>query len=320
MSILVVAEHDGAHARPGSSSALAVARDLAAHSGERVELLVIGRGLAFVAADAARFAPVIVADHPLLANPTADRYAHIIADVAKAREAGSIVANSTTFAKDILPRASAMLSAAMAGDVTGYSFANGKLLLRRPMYAGSAMATVALTGRPLVITVRASAFPAAEPLAEPGERIVWSVVASTLPNHSEYVGLESRPTLRPELTEARVVVSGGRPFRTGEEFEKYVGRLADALNGAAGCTRALVDAGIAPNEWQVGQTGKVVAPQLYVALGISGAVQHLAGMKNSRVVVAVNTDAEAPMFSVATYGLVGDVRKIVPELIRELGK
>ena len=320
MSILVVAEHDGAHARPGSSSALAVARDLAAHSGERVELLVIGRGLAFVAADAARFAPVIVADHPLLANPTADRYAHIIADVAKAREAGSIVANSTTFAKDILPRASAMLSAAMAGDVTGYSFANGKLLLRRPMYAGAAMATVALTGRPLVITVRASAFPAAEPLAEPGERIVWSVDASTLPNHSEYVGLKSRPTLRPELTEARVVVSGGRPFRTGEEFEKYVGRLADALNGAAGCTRALVDAGIAPNEWQVGQTGKVVAPQLYVALGISGAVQHLAGMKNSRVVVAVNTDPEAPMFSVATYGLVGDVRKIVPELIRELGK
>ena len=318
--MLVVAEHDGAHVRPGSYSALAVARDLATHTGEQVELLVLGSGLESVAADAARFAPVMVVDHPLLANPTADRYAHIIADVAKAREAGSIVANSTTFAKDILPRASAMLSAAMAGDVTGYSFANGELLLRRPMYAGAAMATVALTGRPLVITVRASAFPAAEPLAEPGERIVWSVDASTLPNHSEYVGLESRPTLRPELTEARVVVSGGRPFRTGEEFEKYVGRLADALNGAAGCTRALVDAGIAPNEWQVGQTGKVVAPQLYVALGISGAVQHLAGMKNSRVVVAVNSDPEAPMFSVATYGLVGDVRQIVPELIRELGK
>ena len=318
--MLVVAEHDGAHVRPGSYSALAVARDLATHTGEQVELLVLGSGLASVAADAARFAPVMVVDHPLLANPTADRYAHIIADVANAREAGSIVANSTTFAKDILPRASALLNAAMAGDVTGYSFVNGELLLRRPMYAGAAMATVALTGRPLVITVRASAFPAAEPLAEPGERIVWSVDVSTLPNHSEYVGLESRPTLRPELTEARVVVSGGRPFRTGEEFEKYVGRLADALNGAAGCTRALVDAGITPNEWQVGQTGKVVAPQLYVALGISGAVQHLAGMKNSRVVVAVNSDPEAPMFSVATYGLVGDVRQIVPELIRELGK
>jgi len=320
MSILVVAEHDGAHARPGSFSALAVARDVATRSGERVELLVIGSGLDSVAADAARFAPVIVVDQPLLANPTADRYAQIIADVAKAREAGSIVANSTTFAKDILPRASALLSAAMAGDVTDYSFMNGELLLRRPMYAGAAMATVALTGRPLVITVRASAFPAAEPLAQPGERIVWNVDASTLPNHTEYVGLESRPTLRPELTEARVVVSGGRPFRTGEEFERYVGRLADALNGATGCTRALLAAGIAPNEWQIGQTGKVVAPQLYVALGISGAVQHLAGMKNSRVVVAVNSDPEAPMFSVATYGLVGDVRQIVPELIRELGQ
>jgi len=318
--MLVVAEHDGAHVRPGSSSALTVARDLAAHSGERVELLVIGSGLDSVAADAARFAPVIVADHPLLENPTADRYARIIADVAKARESGGIVASSTTFAKDILPRASALLGAAMAGDVTGYSFMNGELLLRRPMYAGAAMATVALTGQPLVITVRASAFPAAEPLAQPAERIVWRVDASTLPNHTEYVGLESRPTLRPELTEARVVVSGGRPFRTGEEFETYVGRLADALNGAAGCTRALVDAGIAPNEWQIGQTGKVVAPQLYVALGISGAVQHLAGMKNSRVVVAVNSDPEAPMFSVATYGLVGDVRQIVPELIRELGQ
>jgi electron transfer flavoprotein alpha subunit len=320
MSILVVAEHDGARVRFGSCSALAVARDLAAHSGELVELLVIGSGLDSVAGDAARFAQVIVADHPLLANPTADRYAQIIADVAQAREAGSIVANSTTFAKDILPRASALLSAAMAGDVTGYSFVNGELLLRRPMYAGAAMATIALTGRPLVITVRAAAFRAAQPLAQSGERIVWSVDASTLPNHSEYVGLESRPTLRPELTEARVVVSGGRPFRTGEEFEKYVGRLADVLNGAAGCTRALVDAGIAPNEWQVGQTGKVVAPQLYVALGISGAVQHLAGMKNSRVVVAVNSDPEAPMFSIATYGLVGDVRQIVPELIRELGQ
>ena len=281
---------------------------------------MLGSSLDSVAADAARFAPVIVADHALLANPTADRYARIIADVAQERDAVSIIANSTTFAKDILPRAAALLSAAMAGDVTGYSLVNGELLLRRPMYAGAATAVVTLTGRSQVITIRASAFPSAEPLDQPGECTVWNVDASTLPSHTEYVGLETRPTLRPELTEARVVVSGGRPFRTSEEFENYVGRLADALNGAAGCTRALVDAGIAPNEWQVGQTGKVVAPQLYVALGISGAVQHLAGMKNSRVVVAVNTDPEAPMFSIATYGLVADVRQIVPELIRELGK
>src|SRR5436190_23821273 len=191
MSIVVLVEHDGAHVRPGSFSALAVARDLAAHSGERVELLVLGSGLDSVASDAARFAPVIVVDHPLLANPTADRYAQIIADVAKARDAVSIIANSTTFAKDILPRAAALLSGAMAGDVTGYSFANRELLLRRPMYAGAAMAAVALTGQPQVITVRASAFPAAQPLAQPGERISWSVDASTLPNHIEYVGLQS---------------------------------------------------------------------------------------------------------------------------------
>src|SRR5262249_22270743 len=202
MSILVVAERDGTRIRPGAGSALTVARDLATPSGEPVELLVLGSRLDSVAVDAARFAPVIVADHPLLTNPTADRYAKVIADVAKAREADIIIANSTTFAKDILPRASAVLGAAMAGDVTGYSSVNGELQLRRPMYAGAAMATVTLTGRPLVITVRASAFPVAEPLTQPGERIGWSVDGSTLPNHIEYVGLESRPTRRPELTEA----------------------------------------------------------------------------------------------------------------------
>ena len=170
MTILVVAEHDGTKVRTGVYSALTVARDLAKNSGDNVELLVLGSGLDFVAADAARFAHVIVADHSLLTNPTADRYARIIADVAKARDAVSIIANSTTYAKDILPRAAALLSAAMAGDVMGYSFANGELLLRRPMYAGAAIAVVTLAGPPRVITVRASAFPSAEPLDQPGER------------------------------------------------------------------------------------------------------------------------------------------------------
>lgn len=320
MVILVVAEYDTAHVRPGSRSALGVARDLAARSGERVEWLVLGSGLDSVASDAARFAPVTVADHPLLVQATADRYARVIADVARAHEASVILANATTFAKDILPRAAALLGAAMAGDVTGYSFADGELLLRRPMYAGATTATVTLAGRPYIITVRASAFPPAEPLAKSGECVAWNVVAATLPNQIEYVGLESRPTMRPDLTEARVVVSVGRAFRSSEEFEQYVGRLADALKGAAGCTRALVDDGITPNEWQVGQTGKVVAPELYVALGISGAIQHLAGMKNSRIVVAVNSDAEAPIFSIANYGLVGDVRQITPALIEELNR
>jgi electron transfer flavoprotein alpha subunit len=320
MSLLVLAEHDGKLLRAGTRSALSLARDIAAHLDQQVEVLIMGSNLEPVAADASRFAPVIIADHPLLTNPTADNYARVIADVATSRNAEVVLASATTLAKDILPRATALLKGAMAGDVTGYSFEGGELLLRRAMYAGAVTATVMLTGSPMVMTVRAAAFRPAEPLPQLAERVPWAVDASTLPGRIEFIGTASRPTLRPELTEARVVVSGGRPFRSIEEFEECVGRLADTLNGAAGCTRALVDAGITPNEWQVGQTGKVVAPELYVALGISGAVQHLAGMKNSRVVVAVNSDPEAPVFSIATYGLVGDVRKVVPELIRELGR
>jgi electron transfer flavoprotein alpha subunit len=320
MSILVVAEHDGVQIRRGVRSVLSVARDLAARSNSSVELLLLGSGLEQAAASASRYASAVVADSPLLAKPAADRYARVIADVAKARGSEIVLAVCTSFAKDILPRAAALLNAAMAGDVTGYSFDQERLLLNRPVFAGSVTATVELLGKPFIITLRASAFDPAEPLASPAECHSWKVEASSLPNQIEYIHLESKPTSRPELTEARVVVSGGRPFRTSEEFETYVGKLADALQGAAGCTRALVDAGIAPNEWQVGQTGKVVAPQLYVALGISGAVQHLAGMKNSRVIVAVNSDPDAPVFSIATYGVVGDVRKFVPDLIRELGK
>ncbi len=318
MAILVVAEHDGARLRAGSLSALGMASQLAAHSGEEVEWLALGSGLDSVAADAARFGRVIVADDPCLAHPTADRYARVIADVAAARGDRTIVAAATTFSKDILPRAAALLEAAMAGDVVGFSHVSGELHLRRPVHAGAAIATVILADGPRLITVRASAFRPAELRASSSECLKWQVEVAVLPNPIEFVGLNSRPTSRPELTEARVVVSGGRPFRSAEEFEDCVGELATALNAAAGCTRALVDAGIAPNEWQVGQTGKIVAPELYVALGISGAVQHLAGMKNSRVVVAINTDMDAPIFSIANYGLVGDVRQVVPELIREL--
>jgi len=295
-----------------------MAFELAAHSSEAVEWLVLGSRLEAVATDAARYGTTIIADDPCLEHPTADRYARVIAEVAETRGARTVIAAATTFAKDILPRAAVLLGGAMAGDVISYSVVNDELLLSRPMYAGAAVATVALASGPRVITVRASAFRPAEPRSSSHERVAWPVTAASLPNQIEFVSLESRTTSRPDLTEARVVVSGGRPFRTVEEFEEYVGGLADALNAAAGCTRALVDAGIAPNEWQVGQTGKIVAPELYVALGVSGAIQHLAGMKNSRLVVAVNQDPEAPIFSIANYGLVGDVRQIVPELIREL--
>jgi electron transfer flavoprotein alpha subunit len=320
MSTLVVAEHDGTNIRTGTRSAVTVARELAEVGDGIVEMLVLGSVLESVEAEAKLFAPVIVADSPLLRHPTADRYARVIADVCVARATENIVAASTTFAKDILPRTAALLSASMVTDVNGFSYEGGQLCLRRPMYAGAITATVTLIGQPRIITVRATNFPPAPPMASKSGTIRWVVDESELPRQIEYVGLESRATSRPDVTEARVVVSGGRAFRTREEFEQYVGQLADAFGGATGCTRALVDAGIAPNEWQVGQTGKVVAPELYFALGLSGAVQHLAGMKNSRVVVAVNNDPDAPIFSVANYGLVGDVRLLVPQLIERLAK
>jgi len=320
MGILLVAEHDGTRLRNGSKSALGLALELATPTSEPVELLVIGANLDTVAADATQFGATIVADHPCLAHPTADRYAQLIAEVAKARSLTTLIAADTTFSKDILPRTAALLDAAMASGVTGYSRSDGEgeLLWRRPVYAGAALATVTLAPGPCIITVRASAFHPASPRSESSNRVDWPVNPATLPGATEFVAAESRATARPDLTEARVVISGGRPFRSAEEFEEHVGGLADALHGAAGCTRALVDAGIAPNEWQVGQTGKVVAPDLYIALGVSGALQHLAGMKNSRCVVAINSDPDAPIFSAANYGLVGDVRRIVPELIREL--
>jgi electron transfer flavoprotein alpha subunit len=318
MSALVVVEHDGTRIRLGSRSALTAAIGLLADEGARVELLVMGSNLDTVANEASRYGPTLVADSPLLSCPTADRYARVIADVCTARGSEVIVAASTTFAKDILPRAAALLRGAMAGDVTGYSREDGQLFLRRPVYAGAATATVKLTGRPMVLTVRASAFPAAQPTENSREVEYWPVDESSLPRQIERVGLESCDNGRPDVTDARVVVSGGRAFRTNVEFEQYAGGLADVLGGATGCTRALVDAGIAPNEWQVGQTGKIVAPELYVALGISGAIQHLAGMKNSRIVVAINSDPDAPIFDVANYGLVGDVRALVPQLIEQL--
>jgi electron transfer flavoprotein alpha subunit len=319
MGTLVVVEHDGSRLRAGSLSALAVARDLGPDDGP-VEMLLLGHGLAAVTADCSRYGPVVVADSEALAHPVADRYARVIAEVCTARNVGTVVASSSTFAKDILPRASALMRGAMVSDVTGLVRADGEVLFQRPIQAGGAVATVRLLGRPHVVTIRASAFAPARPLDSPGAVTNWASDVVALPSRIEFVETASRATSRPDVAEARVVVSGGRVFRDAEEFERYVGALADALGGATGCTRALVDAGIAPNQWQVGQTGKVVAPDLYIALGISGAVQHLAGMKNSRVIVAVNRDEDAPIFRVAHYGLVGDVRQVVPQVIAELTK
>lgn len=318
MRTLVIAEHDGQSLRSASLSSLAFAKSVAAATGGDAAWLVLGHGINGVATEAARYAKVIAVDSPALEHPMAEPYARAIANVVRERQVELVCAAASTFAKDILPRAAAQLGGLMASDVVRHELVEGQLLLDSPQFAGAVTATIRLIGSPKVVTVRASAYPAAvaEAAASSIEKV--ELDAGTLRCRGRYGGLKSKKTARPDVTEARVVVSGGRAFRNSEDFEQLVGRLADALCGAAGSSRALVDAGITPNELQVGQTGKIVAPELYVALGISGAVQHLAGMKNSRTIVAINSDPDAPIFDVADYGLVGDVYTLVPQLIEKL--
>jgi electron transfer flavoprotein alpha subunit len=316
MRALVILEHDGKAIRPASYSAAAFAQAVA-QSGS-IESLLLGNNLESMAQAASRIVPVLVAEHELLATPVADRYANIIANVVRSRGFDVLVAASTTFARDIVGRAAGLLGGAMASDVIGHEFCDGQLLLRRPMYAGAVIATVTLHGHPRIITIRSSAYSPLKPGDTQFDIDRIKIGDSLLRSKITYEGGETRASSRPDLTEARVVVSGGRAFTSADEFESHVGRLADKLGGACGCTRALVDSGITPNDLQVGQTGKIVAPELYVALGLSGSVQHLAGMKNSKVVVAINNDPQAPIFEVANYGLVADVREAVPKLLDEI--
>ncbi len=318
MRILVVAEHDGTAVRAASRSAMTFARACAAATGGSTRWLLLGHQLALPAAAAAIYAPVLTADSPALTAPLADRYAHVIAAVVEQQQADLLVAASGTWAKDIVTRAAGRLGGAMAGDVVGHEFCDGRLRMQRPVYAGAALATIELCGSPQIVTVRASAYPPAEPTATAAEITQVSVCEADLPRSSEYLGLASSRAGRPDVSDARVIVSGGRAVQSREDFERLVGGLADAFGGGTGSTRALVDAGIAPNECQVGQTGKIVAPDLYIALGLSGAVQHLAGMKGAKCVVAVNRDPKAPIFSAADVGLVADVYEAVPDLIEKL--
>jgi electron transfer flavoprotein alpha subunit len=279
---------------------------------------LVGEDLADAAQQAARFANVIILDHASLKHPTADRWAAAIAHVVRSEKIELLVAASNSLAKDVVSRAAGLLGGAMASDVIGYENQHSQLQWRRPMYAGTVLGTVVLHGSPQVVTVRPSAFAAAEPLEVQHSMARWDVNEMDLPALSEIEGSDSQQSGRPDVTEASVVVSGGRAFKNSEDFENLVGGLADVLGGATGSSRALVDAGITPNELQVGQTGKIVAPELYIALGISGAVQHLAGMKNSKVIVAINNDPDAPIFEIADYGLVGDVYSAVPDMIQKL--
>lgn len=313
---LVLIEHDRQCVKRPSLHAITLARQL----GGKYALLVLGQGLNEIAASLVPYgaSAVLVADDPILAEPLADRYAAVIEEAARKNDSRTLLGTSSTFSKDVLPRAAALLDVPMVTDVLAIEETNGSTSYRRPVNAGSMVATVKVESDRCVITARATAFEAPAPDAEtsPIERFEFDV--ALLPNGMEFISREQRISGRPDLTEAAVVVCGGRPLKDKETFERLVGGLADALGGAVGATRAAVDAGMAPNDYQVGQTGKVIAPQLYIGVGISGAIQHLAGIKDSRVIVAINKDPDAPIFQIATYGLVGDLHQIVPQFIDAL--
>ena len=309
MSVLVLVEHDGARVRDATLPAVTAAAKL----GE-VHALVAGAnvgGVAEAAAKIAGVAKVLVADAGHLDHDLAENVAPVAAGLMDGYDA--FVAPATTFGKNIAPRVAALIDVMQVSDIIGVEDSNTFI---RPIYAGNAIATVRSSDSKKVITVRGTAFEKAA--RDGGSAAVESVDAGSDSASSSFVGIEASESERPELTSARVIVSGGRAFGSSEQFHALLDPLADKLGAAVGASRAAVDAGYAPNDYQVGQTGKIVAPQVYVAIGISGAIQHLAGMKDSKTIVAINKDEEAPIFQVADIGLVGDLFKIVPELTEKL--
>jgi electron transfer flavoprotein alpha subunit len=321
-NLLVIAEHDRGQLKLATLAAVSCAHKVVAEAGGSFDILVIGQNVGGTAELLRPYgaATVLVADNAQLEHPVGDKYAQVIAEAAKQQGSTMVIGAASTFSKDILPRAAALLDAGMLSDVIDVHMDGGAFIFKRVMFAGNVIATVKLDGAVKFLTVRAAAF--AQPLkgAEGSPVVEIPVEAGQLPAFIEYGGREAKVSGRPDSTEARVVVSGGRGIRNAEDFERLVGGLADALGGAVGSSRALVDAGITPNSLQVGQTGKIVAPDLYVAVGISGAIQHLAGMKDTKVIVAINKDPEAPIFEVADFGLVGDAYQVVPELVAKLKK
>lgn len=318
--ILVVAEHEDGQLKRATISAIGFARRVYGEAGGSFDVLVLGKNVIGIAETLRGYgaATVLIADHVELENPVADKYAQVIFEVAKERNITMLVGAASTFSKDILPRAAALLDAGMLSDVTDVHSNGEDFIFKRVMFAGNVIATVKLDGAIKVLTVRAAAFAPPEKISEISPMISVHLDADRLPRQIEYVGRAAKAAGHPDSTEARIVVSGGRAIKNTEDFQRLIGGLADALSSAVGSSRALVDAGITPNSLQIGQTGKVVAPDLYLAVGISGAIQHLAGMKDSKVIVAINKDPDAPIFEVADYGLVGDVYQIVPELVDEL--
>ncbi len=311
MATLLIAEHDNAQVKDATTKALTAAIAL----GSPVTILVAGSGCAAAGASAAKLSGVVkvlVADDPSLNHMLAEPTAKLIADIAAGFT--NIVAPATTNGKNIMPRIAALLDVMQISDVMKVVSAD---TFERPIYAGNAIQTVQSTDAKKVMTIRTAAFQAAEAGGNAPVENVTVVAAAAI---SIFKGEELSKSDRPELTAAKIIVSGGRALASSENFKTVMEPLADKLGAALGASRAAVDAGFAPNDWQVGQTGKVVAPDLYIACGISGAIQHLAGMKDSKVIVAINKDEEAPIFQVADYGLVADLFAAVPEFTKELTK
>ncbi len=311
MTTLLVAEHDNKMLKDATHKALTAAKVL----GGDVHVLVAGKGARAVAEAAAKLAgvsKVLLADSAAYEHMLAEPAAALIVSLAPSYDA--IVAPATTTGKNLMPRAAALLDVMQISDIVKVI---GPDTFERLIYAGNAVQTVRSKDKLKVITVRTSTF---QPAGEGGSAAIEDVAAAPDPGISSFVGEELSKSDRPELTSARIIISGGRAMQSRDNFTKYIEPVADQLGAAIGASRAAVDAGYAPNDWQVGQTGKVVAPELYIAVGISGAIQHLAGMKDSKVIVAINKDEEAPIFQVADYGLVADLYQALPELAAELAK
>ncbi|WP_431019595.1 electron transfer flavoprotein subunit alpha/FixB family protein [Burkholderia cepacia] len=314
MTILVIAEHDNASIKAATLNAVAAAQALGAAGGGDVHVLVAGHDAQAAADAAAKIAgvsKVLLADAPQLEAGLAENVEATALNIAK--DYSHILAPATAYGKNIAPRIAAKLDVAQVSEITAVVSAD---TFERPIYAGNAIATVQSGDLVKVITVRATGF---DPVAaEGGSAVVEKIEAAADAGKSQFVSREVTKLDRPELTSAKIIVSGGRGLGSGENYTKVLEPLADKLLAALGASRAAVDAGYVPNDYQVGQTGKIVAPQLYIAVGISGAIQHLAGMKDSKVIVAINKDPEAPIFSVADYGVVGDLFALVPEAVAAL--
>ena len=309
MSVLVLVEHDGTSVRDATLAAVTAGSKLG-----DVHALVAGSNVASVADEAAKIAgvaKVVVADAGHLDHELPEEIAPVVAKLMDAHDA--FVVPATTTGKNIAPRVAALLDVMQVSDILSVE---GPDTFTRPIYAGNAIATVKSNDAKKVITVRTTAFDKAA--RDGGSAAIEKADAGQAAGLSSFVGLEASKSERPELTSAGVIVSGGRAFGSSEDFHKLLDPLADKLGAAVGASRAAVDAGYAPNDYQVGQTGKIVAPNVYIAIGISGAIQHLAGMKDSKTIIAINKDEDAPIFQVADIGLVGDLFKIVPELTEKL--